>query len=160
MEFSRPLSGDSVSVELHRGYRTSYRRGTRFTAQLGVSPAHPHQLDLKVNQLPSVSETSVFVSLCLWRPYCYCIEPNFFKAHNFGSLKHLVEISVTDQGFSLWKYSKFSQKYICASKIWHRLSVIVHQVSCHCRRWSRRALEWNSLYWCQLTSQWAGIAWW
>ena len=38
MEFSRPLSGDKLEVNLHRGYRTSYRRGTRFTAELGVSP--------------------------------------------------------------------------------------------------------------------------
>ena len=38
MEFSRPLSGDKLEVNLHRGYRTNYRRGTRFTAELGVSP--------------------------------------------------------------------------------------------------------------------------
>ena len=38
MEFSRPLSGDKLEVNLHRGYRTSYRRGTRFTAELGISP--------------------------------------------------------------------------------------------------------------------------
>lgn len=45
--FSRPLSGDKVSLDLHRGFRTSYRRGTRFTAQLGLSPTQSHQLELQ-----------------------------------------------------------------------------------------------------------------
>ena len=49
--FSRPLSGDSITVELHRGHRTSYHRGTRFTAQLDESPRYPHQLQLKVHSL-------------------------------------------------------------------------------------------------------------
>ena len=54
VNFSRPLSGDSVCVELHRGYRTSYRRGTRFIAQLGVSPQYSHQFELKVYICPYI----------------------------------------------------------------------------------------------------------
>ena len=46
--FSRPLSGDDFEVEFHRGYRTSYRRGTRFIAELGQTPKHDHQLPIKV----------------------------------------------------------------------------------------------------------------
>ena len=47
VQFSRPLSGDKFEVELHRGYRTSFRRGTRFVAELGKSPKLQHQLALK-----------------------------------------------------------------------------------------------------------------
>ena len=46
-QFSRPLSGDKFEVELHRGYRTSFRRGTRFVAELGQTPKLQHQLELK-----------------------------------------------------------------------------------------------------------------
>lgn len=47
VQFSRPLSGDKFEVELHRGYQTSFRRGTRFVAELGKPPKLKHQLELK-----------------------------------------------------------------------------------------------------------------
>ena len=61
VELSRPLSGDHFEVNLHRGYRTNYYRGTRFTAELGITPDsdRQYQLAIKVGQLIDI--TIIFI---------------------------------------------------------------------------------------------------